>query len=311
MNAKSKAFAFISVALMICGAFVCLSVTSDDSSAVGESASNPIYIPLSTKTFTATPGTYYEIQLCDPDALSELELSLYLYLSDHVYGNNPGEGDIEFVYSETHDDCVITSFPSGLTGTGRLEFYFSEGYATNNSDTRNVVFSLPQSTVSFNSMGGTGVAPQNVTHGGCATIPANPTNGVNVFGGWFTDQACTQAFNFSTPIYNDIILYAKWTTPNASVTSSHGNSTMTVGQLFSYNVSTSPGNATISVSGANWLTVSGHTIYGTPTSPGTYNVTITSSASGYNSGSQSFTITVSSVLAPGNTPSNGVIAYVR
>ena len=169
----------------------------------------------------------------------------------------------------------------------------------------------PSFTVSFNSMGGTGVASQSVSSGACATAPANPTNGVNVFGGWFTDQACTQAFNFSTPIYNNITLYAKWTTPNASVTSSHGNSTMTVGQLFSYNVSTSPGNATISVSGANWLTVSGHTIYGTPTTPGTYNVTITSSASGYNSGSQSFTITVSSVLAPGNTPSNGVIAYVR
>ena len=166
-------------------------------------------------------------------------------------------------------------------------------------------------TVTFNANGGSAVASQSVSPGGYATPPANPTNGVNVFGGWFTDQACTQAFNFSTPIYNDITLYAKWITPNASVTSSHGNSTMTVGQLFSYNVSTSPGNATISVSGANWLTVSGHTVYGTPTSPGTYNVTITSSASGYNNGSQSFTVTVSSVLAPSNAPSNGVIAYVR
>lgn len=311
MNAKSKTFTFISVALMISGAFLCCSLIAENSSADGESASNPIYIPLSNKSFTVTPGKYYEIQLSDVDALNELELGLLLYINNHLYGNLPGEGSLDFTYSETHDDCIIVTFPSGLTGTGQLKFYFSDGWGIDENDTRTVTFPSPNNTVTFNSMGGSYVAPQSVSPGGCATAPANPTNGVKVFGGWFTDQACTQVFNFSTPINSDIILFAKWSAPTASVTSSHGNSSMTVGQLFSYNVSTNPSNATVTVSGADWLHVSGYTVYGTPTTPGTYNVTITSSASGYNSGSQSFTITVSSVLAPSNAPSNGVIAYVR
>ena len=32
-----------------------------------------------------------------------------------------------------------------------------------------------------------------------------------VFGGWFTDSACTVPYDFSTPVTSDITLYAKWT----------------------------------------------------------------------------------------------------
>lgn len=289
MNAKSKAFAFISVALMISGAFVFCPLFNDDSNADG--------------TYNATAGQWFDITYDSSTTTPDSYIQ-----SANVYQNVAGLN-----YTVNQNGTVRVYGTPTASGTYKLHLYcFSEADQDWFDDNVIVNVAAPAShTVSFNSMGGTSVAPQNVTHGGCATTPANPTNGVNVFGGWFTDQACTQAFNFSTPIYNDIILYAKWTTPNASVTSSHGNSTMVVGQLFSYNVSTNPSNATVSVSGADWLNVSGHSIYGTPTTPGTYNVTITSSASGYNSGSQSFTITVSSVLAPGNTPSNGVIAYVR
>ena len=31
------------------------------------------------------------------------------------------------------------------------------------------------------------------------------------FGGWYTDEACTQAYDFSTPVTADLTLYAKWT----------------------------------------------------------------------------------------------------
>ena len=280
MNAKSKAFAFILVALTISGAFICYSVTSDNSSAETVSLDAYTLFNSSLQSCTYPAGTTINItNIGDP-----FEGAWEAYPFNFTLGSNQ----------------TITVTISYIENSEEL-------------DHRTINFYGQQAnyTVSFNSMGGSAVASQSVSPGGYATAPANPTNGVKVFGGWYTDQACTQAFNFATPINANIILYAKWTDPTASVTSSHGNTTMTVGQLFSYSVSTNPSNATVSVSGANWLNVSGHTVYGTPTSPGTYNVTITSSASGYNNGSQSFTVTVSSVLAPSNAPSNGVIAYVR
>lgn len=41
--------------------------------------------------------------------------------------------------------------------------------------------------------------------------PADPTRDGYTFGGWFTDEACTQAYDFSTPVTADLTLYAKWT----------------------------------------------------------------------------------------------------
>lgn len=41
--------------------------------------------------------------------------------------------------------------------------------------------------------------------------PADPTRDGYAFGGWYTDEACTQAYDFSTPVTADLTLYAKWT----------------------------------------------------------------------------------------------------
>lgn len=40
--------------------------------------------------------------------------------------------------------------------------------------------------------------------------PADPTCDGYTFGGWYTDEACTQAYDFSTPVTADLTLYAKW-----------------------------------------------------------------------------------------------------
>ncbi len=60
---------------------------------------------------------------------------------------------------------------------------------------------------------GNGLTPQTqyVSKGKTVTRPDDPSAEGWVFGGWYTDPACTQAYNFSTPVTTDIILYAKWT----------------------------------------------------------------------------------------------------
>ena len=44
-----------------------------------------------------------------------------------------------------------------------------------------------------------------------ATKPADPLVAGYDFGGWFTDEACTTAYDFDTVLTEDITLYAKWT----------------------------------------------------------------------------------------------------
>lgn len=67
-------------------------------------------------------------------------------------------------------------------------------------------------TVSFDANGhGTAPAAQTVNSGETATEPTAPTESGWTFGGWYTEAACTNKFDFSTAITGDITLYAKWT----------------------------------------------------------------------------------------------------
>lgn len=49
-----------------------------------------------------------------------------------------------------------------------------------------------------------------VNEDGTVTAPADPTREGYVFDGWFTDAQCTAAFDFSTKLDGNTVLYAKW-----------------------------------------------------------------------------------------------------
>lgn len=67
-------------------------------------------------------------------------------------------------------------------------------------------------SVSFNMNGhGDAVSDLCVQSGAAITQPAIPTATGYTFAGWYADAACTQAWNFSTPITAATTLYAKWT----------------------------------------------------------------------------------------------------
>lgn len=85
-------------------------------------------------------------------------------------------------------------------------------YYINDSGTLFKLGAVESWTVAFNSNGGSACDTKFVaTADGKLVKPADPTRDGYTFGGWFTDEAFTQAYDFSTPVTADLTLYAKWT----------------------------------------------------------------------------------------------------
>ena len=73
-----------------------------------------------------------------------------------------------------------------------------------------VVIAPKTPTVSFEMNGfGSAVEAQVLAYGEKASEPKAPTADHCYFGGWFTDKACTKAFDFDTPVMDDLTLYAE------------------------------------------------------------------------------------------------------
>ncbi len=59
---------------------------------------------------------------------------------------------------------------------------------------------------------GTAPASQTIKDGGKVTNPGAPSGGgVYTFGGWYLDSACTNVYDFSSPVHSSFTLYADWT----------------------------------------------------------------------------------------------------
>src|SRR5574344_233083 len=73
-------------------------------------------------------------------------------------------------------------------------------------------------TVTFNANGGSDVASQKVNYEGKATTPTAPTKTGYTFSGWYSDNALTNTYDFSTAVTSDVTLYAKWEIAQYTIT---------------------------------------------------------------------------------------------
>ena len=79
-------------------------------------------------------------------------------------------------------------------------------------------------TVTFNANGhGTAPAAQRVEVGNTANKPTAPKADGWTFCGWYKDAECTEYFDFSTAITNNITLYAAWTQGNTYTVTFNAN----------------------------------------------------------------------------------------
>ena len=123
-----------------------------------------------------------------------------------VYRYKLGDAEASGVFSATgHYNCCDS--PIACDAKGNL-------YYINDSGT---LFKLNAGMkVSFNTGEGSKVDFQTTAANGSVTKPADPTREGYTFAGWYTDAACTKAYDFATAVTSDMTLYAKWTKNEAS-----------------------------------------------------------------------------------------------
>ncbi len=90
------------------------------------------------------------------------------------------------------------------------------------------VYVLNGHTVTFDSAGGSEVAPVVVADGRPAARPADPTKAGELFAWWSADASCTVPYDFAAPVTSDLTLAACWehvvsAVPAAVVTAQPGN----------------------------------------------------------------------------------------
>lgn len=86
-------------------------------------------------------------------------------------------------------------------------------YPEHNYDSNNICTRCGVGTHTVTIDNGSGQQTVTVKDRDVLTRPADPVNGSNTFTGWYTDKACTELYDFTSPVTEDITIYAGWFTP--------------------------------------------------------------------------------------------------
>lgn len=109
-------------------------------------------------------------------------------------------------YSATHH--FFNSKLGTLTGTAIQPYMGVDGKPV--YTILSVYYDLDFHTLTFDTMGGSKIAPETVRHGLTVAKPKDPVNGGYIFDGWYTDKTYRTPYNFATPLTQDTTIYAKW-----------------------------------------------------------------------------------------------------
>ena len=157
-------------------------------------------------------------------------------------GNIAGDGSLVlklFYTRNTYDYTVrhIKQLPDGTydeanaeveTLSGKFEALaavtakdYGSHYPTNDAGTKqnikieknltiDVKYDLDNHTLTFETNGGSAIAPVTVRHGNAVARPADPTKDKYTFIGWYVDPEFTEEYDFATVLEADKTIYAKF-----------------------------------------------------------------------------------------------------
>ena len=210
----------------------------------GQCAVEPV--PAPTKENMVFAGWFYDENLTEEVVFSNVvtqDLTLYAawktkdeseYTSHKVWfdgnGGTPSSQSQE-VKNEGYVDMnqIETPTRDGYTFTGwwytdkdafapekqiTQETYVSAHWKQNDADHPD---GWKTYVVTYHPNGGSAVGPQSVEEGGLAPEPTSPVKAGYTFSGWYTDEGLANKYNFSTPVTENIDLYAKWTANSGRV----------------------------------------------------------------------------------------------
>ena len=158
------------------------------------------------------------------------------------FGNIAGDGSLVlklFYTRNTYDYTVrhIKQLPDGSydeanaeveTLSGKFEALaavtakdYGSHYPTNDAGTKqnikieknltiDVKYDLDNHTLTFETNGGSTIAPVTVRHGNAVARPADPTKDKYTFIGWYVDPEFTEEYDFATVLEADKTIYAKF-----------------------------------------------------------------------------------------------------
>ena len=226
--------------------------------------SDRMYIEFSdgTNVFTIiSHRNYYDWTVNDPTETTGLFTSLYngeivatnQYLSLQYLGYDGSFGAqrmfMRIYYNNANKSFTVVN--GGGTGgwlgiadefdasKTTVKVYFdSDSYAEEDGTAGVMIYSINgkhveaanvynKAIVSFDSVGGTAIDPQEIVKGNVAEEPEDPTKIGYDFVGWFLDD---EEFDFETPVTEDITLVAEWEVKTFTVTFNMDGGTLSDGE---------------------------------------------------------------------------------
>ena len=140
----------------------------------------------------------------------------YVYFTSNnnpggIYRYRIGDDEAELLYTPAAGDQQYCMASISVGSDGSLYYVNDSGklFAVKGSGQR-----VKRYTVTFDANGKDAAMPdsQRVKEGKAATEPSTkPRCKGYTFAGWYTDVACTKAYDFSAAVTADLTLYAKWT----------------------------------------------------------------------------------------------------
>lgn len=139
-----------------------------------------------------------------------------------TFDRNEGDIDADPIALEFVSNNTITAMPKPPERGGyQFDGWYQEAACVNawnlasDTVTEDITLYVKWTrvhTIVFDSAGGSTVDAQTVRQDGRVTEPPVPTQSGYVFGGWYTDEGLTDAWDFDADtVTEDITLHAKWT----------------------------------------------------------------------------------------------------
>lgn len=185
---------------------------------------------MSVKQITKADGAELGFESKSTPLVSTRDGETYVYFTlNGAKGNWPNYTSGGGVYMYKLGDAEATEV--FIPGSGYANYCmasvvcdkFGNLYYTNDSGHLFCVKSQAH-RVKFDTQGGSSIDDQTPASGSTVAKPADPTREGYTFAGWFSDAACTKAYDFATAVTADMTLYAKWVKYPADNNGGNGNS---------------------------------------------------------------------------------------